>query len=123
AFLLEERADLAARGEPLADARAAQVTHCAADVDPRAHPYVAIESAVALLEEKARMHPAVSAAIERKRLADLGDVRVGLRCVVVGARRAGPRARGWPRGAAGGAALPYRSPGSQVWAVRRGSWR
>src|SRR5262249_59252287 len=94
AFLLEERADLAARGEPLADARAAQVTHCAADVDPRAHPYVAIESAVALLEEKARMHPAVSAAIERKRLADLGDVRIGLRRVVVGSRRAERGKRG-----------------------------
>src|SRR5881296_800667 len=94
-LLLEERAHAAPGGQPLADARAAEVAHDAADVDPRAHRDVAIHRAVALLEHEARMDPAAGAAIERQRLGHLGQVRLGGGLVVVGARRA-ERGHGLP---------------------------
>src|SRR5207245_89320 len=87
ALLLEERAHLAARGQPLADARAAEVAHGGPGVDPRAHRHVAIHRAVALLEQEAGVHPAAGAAVERQRLAHPGDVRLGGGDVVVRARR------------------------------------
>src|SRR5205807_761897 len=92
-LLLEERAHAAARGQPLADAGAAEVAHDAARVDPWAHPDVAIDGAVALLEEEAGMHPAADATVEGQRLADLGEVRLGGGDVVVRARRAERRER------------------------------
>src|SRR5438034_301564 len=94
ALLLEERAHLAARGQPLADARAAEVAHGGAGVDPRAHRHVAIHRAVALLEQEAGVHPAAGAAVERQRLAHLGDVRLGGGDVGVRARRAERGERG-----------------------------
>src|SRR5436305_1622666 len=87
-LLFEERADPASRREGLADARAAQVTHRAPDVDPQTERHVTVEGAVGLVEEEARMDEAARAAIEPERVPDLLEILAGARIVVRGDRSA-----------------------------------
>src|SRR5438046_3152100 len=79
-LLFEERADPAPRREGLADARAAQVTHRAPDVDPQTERHVTVEGAVGLVEEEARMDEAARAALEpgRAERRDEGMGQVGV---------------------------------------------
>src|SRR5206468_1117668 len=72
----------------LADARAAEVPHDAAGVDPRAHQGVLRERLVGLVEEEPGMGPAPRSAIERERVADAIEVLGGSRLVVCVDRRA-----------------------------------
>src|SRR5436190_14009239 len=120
-LLFEERADPASRREGLADARAAQVTHRAPDVDPQTERHVTVEGAVGLVEEEARMDEAARAAIEPERVPDLLELLAGARIVVRGDRSAeGGEAievGAW-RGGARGRRRP-RPPGSQVCGQRR----
>src|SRR5205814_4529080 len=74
---LEERAHTAARGERLADARAAEVARHAADVDPRPQRQVPVERPVGLVDEEARVDPATGAAVQREGVVDLLEILGG----------------------------------------------
>src|SRR5256886_16270103 len=87
-LLLEERAHPAPRREGLADTRAAQVAHHAADVDPRAQRHVLVEGTVGLVEEEAGVDEAMRAAVDPERVPDLLEILAGARSVVRGDRSA-----------------------------------